>query len=242
MAQTPLKEPGELPNTTVTVSASRLHQMGRRLSHLRSWVTHLVGKVRKLGDENARLRELAHWQAKQIEHLEEGIPVGQSPTQPPVTNRGTAGCIKSSEGPDMPSVQGDTSCPSCVGLCYSHCTGMLMARSWYRLDPCRHLFCVTCIIKVFREQGREVLWYTCPRCTCAVSTTPPLADRGVGPIAAWLRTASGTGVPAVEELLHLEKELGDICSWDLNNHLLSGATVGDPTRLSHSALFPAPLQ
>jgi len=86
MAQTPLKEPGKLPNTTVTVLASCLHQMGQRLSHLHSWVTHLVGKVRKLGDENTRLRKLAHRQAKRIEHLEEGIPVGQSPTQPPVTN------------------------------------------------------------------------------------------------------------------------------------------------------------
>jgi len=76
-------EPGELPDATVAVSAIYLQQIERRYSHLRTWVNHLMGKVRTLGKENAMLRDLAHLQAKRIERLEEGIlvrlPVAQWP-------------------------------------------------------------------------------------------------------------------------------------------------------------------
>lgn len=103
----------------------------------------------------------------------------------------------------------------------------------YSLDPCRHLFCTGCITIAFRRQGDRVLWYTCPQCTCTVGTTPPLADRGVEPIASWLRVASGATMPSVEEVMKLGDELGDVCSWDHNTYLLSGDLV-DPS--------PTPLQ
>ena len=75
-------EPGELPDTTVTVSTNHLRQMGQQLSHLHRWVRHLVGKVKMLESESSSLRELTHWQAKRIERLEEGLPVRSPSTQP----------------------------------------------------------------------------------------------------------------------------------------------------------------
>ena len=75
-------EPGELSDTA-TVSAIPFGRMEQRLSHMRRWVNHLVGKVRNLGNENSMLRELTHWQAKRIERLEEGILVRPPSTRLP---------------------------------------------------------------------------------------------------------------------------------------------------------------
>ena len=110
----------------------------------------------------------------------------------------------------------------------------------YRLDPCRHLFCTGCITGAFRDQGEQPIWYTCPRCACQVSTTPPLVDRGVGPIATWLRGASGADMPSVEEVMELDRELEDVCSWDHNGYILSGGTVDSPKMSSHLAPSTAP--
>jgi len=78
-------EPGELSDTAPAVSVIHLRRMEQWLSHMRRWVNHLVGKVRKLGDKNSMLCDLTHWQAKWIERLEEGILVRLPSTQPPVT-------------------------------------------------------------------------------------------------------------------------------------------------------------
>ena len=102
------------------------------------------------------------------------------------------------------------------------------------------MFCVTCIIKAFREQGELGACYTCPRCACSVGTTPPMVDRGVGPIAPWLRMASGGEVPSEDEAMRLGRELGDVCSWDHNMYLLSGGLTGGPPGWSHPTA-PAPL-
>ena len=79
-------EPGELPDTAVTVSASHLQQMRQRVSNLRRWVDHLVRRVRTLEGEGAILCELTHSQAQRIEHLEEGIAVRPSPNQQPTVS------------------------------------------------------------------------------------------------------------------------------------------------------------
>jgi len=82
-AQNHLMEPGELFDTAPTVSAIPFGRMEQRLSHMRRWVNHLVGKVRNLGNENSMLRELTYRQAKRIERLEEGILVRSLSTHPP---------------------------------------------------------------------------------------------------------------------------------------------------------------
>ena len=128
----------------------------------------------------------------------------------------------------MLPVQRDTSGPLCVGCRHLHTIYRLTNWLWHRLDPCRHSFCITCIIKAFSEQGRQALWYTCPRCAHTVGTTPPMADRGVGPIAHWLQGVSGADVPSLEEVMRLDRELGDVCSWDSNNYLLNSGLVGTP--------------
>ena len=124
----------------------------------------------------------------------------------------------------MPHMQGDTSGPPCVGRQCPHSISRLTDRLQHRLNPCRHLFCITCITKAFREQGEQVVWHTCPQCACTVTITPPLAERGVAPIAAWLRAASKASMPSVDELVMLERELADVCSWDSNRYLLSSGT------------------
>lgn len=75
-----IMEPGEPQDTTVIISASHLQRMEQRHSYLRAWVDHLVERVRTLVNETSMLRELTHQQAKRIERLEEGIPVGSAPT------------------------------------------------------------------------------------------------------------------------------------------------------------------
>lgn len=76
-------ELGELPDTTAsTVPAPHPHQMEQRLYHMRRWITHLVGKLRNLGDENSMLRDLTHQQANRIKRLEGGILVSPFSTWP----------------------------------------------------------------------------------------------------------------------------------------------------------------
>jgi len=77
-------ECGKPSDATPTVSANHFQRMEQQLSHMRKWVNHLVGKVRTLDNENARLQELSHWQAKQIERLREGILVRSPFLRPPV--------------------------------------------------------------------------------------------------------------------------------------------------------------
>ena len=77
-------EPSEFPlNAAMAVSMINLRRMRRQVSHLHRWVSHLVGKVRMLGNENSMLCELAHQQAKRIERLEDGILVRLPPTLSP---------------------------------------------------------------------------------------------------------------------------------------------------------------
>jgi len=85
-------EPGELPDTTIAVSMIHLRQMRWQVSYLRRWVSHLVGKVWMLGNENSMLHELAHRQAKRIERLEDGILVRLPPSLPPALGRSLKHC------------------------------------------------------------------------------------------------------------------------------------------------------
>jgi len=47
-------------------------------------------------------------------------------------------------------------------------------------------------------------------------------------------------MPSVEEVMELDRELEDVCSWDHNGYILSGGTVDSPKMLSHLALPTAP--
>lgn len=114
-------EPGELSDLPPQVSTINPQRMEQRLSHMRRWVNHLVGKVRNLGHENSMLRELTYWQAKRIERLEEGVLVSYPPPcshQLLGTDESAQGCSRVEDCTDMPPVQGDTPGPPCVG--YRH--------------------------------------------------------------------------------------------------------------------------
>ena len=115
--QNPHMEPGELVDTTVEASGVHLQRMCKRLFHLRRWVTHLMGKIRKLDDDNSALRELTHRQAKHIERLQEGILVRLPlPCHPPLgTDQSNPGRSRPHKGTDMPPVQGNTSGSPHVG-------------------------------------------------------------------------------------------------------------------------------
>jgi len=142
----------------------------------------------------------------------------------------------------MSSVQGDTSGSPGVGYRHPPQHSLLTYGIQYRLLPCRHLFCIGCILKAFREQGEHPLWYTCPQCTCTVGTTPPRMDRGVEPIASWLRAASGADMPSTDEVMGLERELVELCSWDRNKYLINGGNpVVDPSLSSHSTPSTPPV-
>jgi len=47
-------------------------------------------------------------------------------------------------------------------------------------------------------------------------------------------------MPSVEEVTELDRELGDVCSWDQNGYILSGGTVDSPKMSSHLVLPTAP--
>jgi len=47
-------------------------------------------------------------------------------------------------------------------------------------------------------------------------------------------------MPSVEEVMELDRELEDVCSWDRNGYILSGGTVDSPKMSSHLALSTAP--